>query len=548
MDWEDFGWFDLEALAAPEILERGIDYYRQGHLITAGRIEGVLAGEVIGTAGNYQVRLWIEDSKIQSHCSCPYTSFCKHSVALAFGWLENRAAFTDIRPFLDKALQDPAELPNHFQRMVYQNPLSFMRLFDKDLSKTKAVSPREMISLVRNIFQTVSGNRFNNLEVLWDKIAGVEKLLTKELLAGNQDAIRLLAEILQGIYIIYKDHTLPEMTGYFRDTILLTGNTAGHFGKDDLRELCQTVVKFYFDPGLWEFKRELKQTIFHLCEIDPDFVPNYLAEHIRDEDDSDSNNDNILELISFYELLAVEPAGLPVFDWQTSHYFEIITRKLNATGEGRLWLIDRFLSTDLEEAYRLTKTTLISGMEPKRSFRDRLIRIHWQRNEFKQAASLSFIQFQEEPNFEEYLRLKKILVNYPSDFQNYLKRLGIFLTNLENETLVLKIAIDQGNYIEVLKRLEPAREEPSLLLTVADLLIENGSNENVAVYPGIIKMLLAEKVISFWNKALRMTATYKKLCYQSGQYEAWEGFRNQLSEEYPDDLRFHRKFGSILAG
>ncbi len=553
MRWDDFAGVDLEVLTAPEVLERGINYYRNGHLITPVRIDDALAGIVIGTGGDYQARLWIEGEKIHSRCSCPYPDFCKHLVALAYGWLENKACFIDLRPLLDEALQDTSGLPGLFTQLVYQNPLNFMKLMDnRPLTAIPQASPRisrEMVNLVRNIFKNAPLFRLSQIETLRDKLARAETLLNQELAIGNPEAIPLLVEMLQGITDIYKENKLPELAAYLRGLLTLPAKTASRFTKEAIGGIYPLILQYYFEPDLWEFKEEFKEALLGYYEVHPEFLSQYLMdgctiEHLNAA--PESNNIAILNLISLYELLTVEAiiqnnSGL-------NGPLENVIQSLKSTAEGRLWLIDRLMATDPVESYRLTRSALAGGMEPKRSFRDRLITIHCRRSEFKQAASLSFIQFQEEPNFEEYLRLKDILRNHPYDWQSYLNRLRTFLDKTGNDPLWLRIAIDLGDCPEIIARLNEATQTPASLMAVADLLLENSVVEMAEVYPQVIRLLLEEKIFSCWNAALRMITVYKKMCLQTGRTGEWENFRMALMGERPDDGRFRRKFGGILGG
>lgn len=549
MDWDQFTSIDLEALTTPEVLERGFDYYRNGHLIKATRIDNVLAGVVIGTGGDYQTRLWIEEGVIHHWCSCPYPDFCKHLTAMLYGWLEGKTNFIDLRPLLDAALQDASGLPSLFTRMVHQNPINFMKLIDYTQSPSKNQSPpqasREMMNLIRNIFKNAPLFRLSHIEVLRDKLARAEKLLGQELAAGNPEALLLFMEMLQGLTAIYKENKLPGLAAYLSGLLSLPLKTAYRFTKEAIGGLYPIVLQCYLDPDLWEFKEELKKILLGFHEADPEFLPRYLTnactvDHVRSELDGPG----ILNLISFYELLTTE--AIVPNNMELNGALDNIVQSLKSTVEGRLWLIDRLIVTDPAESYRLTRTALVAGMEPKRSFRDRLIVIHWQRSEFRQAASLSFIQFQEEPNFEEYLRLKNILKDRPNDWQCYLHRIRDFLNKTGNSNLWLQIAINLGDCPEISARLKETAQTPASLLSVTGLLLEQGTPEMADVYPQVIRLLLEEKIFSCWNAALRMVIALKKMCLQTGRTGEWEIFRTELIVEHPDDGRFRRKFGGVL--
>lgn len=552
MNWHEFTSVDLEPLTTPEILERGLDYYRNGHLITPARIDNVLTGVVIGAGGDYQVRLWIDNEKIHSHCSCPYSSFCKHLVALAWGWLENKAGFIDLRPLLDTVLQDSPGLPDLLTRLVYQEPLNFLEIISNrfpDLRpQTVPQTSREMVNLIRNIFKNASLFRLSHIETLRDKLARAEALISRELAAGNPEVLPLFMEMLQGVIDIYKENKLPELAAYLRSLLPLSAKMINQFTEEAADRLFPIIFQYYLDLDLWEFKEEFQGLLLGLHRAKPEFLPQYLREACTVErlnTHPEPENTGILNWISFYELLAAEAihrnaAGL-------NQAFENVSQSLKSTVEGRLWLIDRLMAADPSESYRLAKSALTSGMEPKRSFRDRLITIHCRRSEYKQAASLSFIQFQDEPNFEEYARLKDILLrHHPEDWQSYLNRLRAFLSETGHDALWLRIAIDLGDCPEIIARLGDIAQTPSSLLAVAELVLENKGREMMEIYPQVIRLLLAEKIFSCWNSALEMMTAFKKMCFQAGQTREWEDFRVELLAERAEDVRFRRTFGGIL--
>jgi hypothetical protein len=546
MDWDQFTLIDLEALTPSEVFERGLDYYRNGHLIVTARIDDVRAGIVIGTGGDYLARLWIEDETLRYGCSCPYPDFCKHLVALANGWLDDKARFIDLRPPLDAAIQDSLRLPALLTRLVYENPLNFMKLVENNpsplASRTSSQNSREMVNLIRNIFKSAPLCRLSHLENFREQLTRVENLLQEQLAAGNPDALPHLVEMIQGMAAIYKGNRLPELATYLRKLLFLPVGAGESYTEEAIAGLYRMIFQSYFDPDLWEFKEELKAVLLGLHSMAPQLLPELISKtHAAGPD---SNNNGMLYRISLYELLATE--GMAPINTDIHQVLEKVIQDLSSTVEGRLWLIDRLMASDLSESYRLTRTALAGGMEPKRSFRDRLIEIHRRRSEFRQAASLSFIQFLEEPNFEEYLRLKEILTRHPADWRSYLQRVRAFLDKTGNDILSFRIAIDQGDCQAIKTRIGETAQTPALLLAVAGLFIETGTPETAQVYPQIIRLLLAETIFSCWNAALQMITIYKKMCRQSGWNGEWESFRDELLKEHTDDGRFRRKFGGVL--
>ena len=62
----------LEELADPRSWERGVDYYKQGNVLSVLEDKNIVVAKV-GGRHNYNVRLWLEEGELNSSCSCPMT-------------------------------------------------------------------------------------------------------------------------------------------------------------------------------------------------------------------------------------------------------------------------------------------------------------------------------------------------------------------------------------------------------------------------------------------------------------------------------------------
>lgn len=84
----------LLELAGGRSFERGEDYYRRGAVRSLVEHEGLLTARVLGNH-EYRVRFRAkENGGLSYSCSCPVGTdglFCKHCVAVALTWLEQRA-------------------------------------------------------------------------------------------------------------------------------------------------------------------------------------------------------------------------------------------------------------------------------------------------------------------------------------------------------------------------------------------------------------------------------------------------------------------------
>ncbi|WP_269507040.1 SWIM zinc finger family protein [Burkholderia sp. IMCC1007] len=93
----------IRTLADPKSFERGQAYYRDGVVSRLTERDGELSATVRGTY-RYHVAFAVgDDDTLDYACNCPVGdegAFCKHAVAVALSWLENRGetAFPDEAP------------------------------------------------------------------------------------------------------------------------------------------------------------------------------------------------------------------------------------------------------------------------------------------------------------------------------------------------------------------------------------------------------------------------------------------------------------------
>ena len=80
-------------LAGSPIFERGQRYFREGRVETIARDGARLIARVRGTE-RYDVALWVRGDALAYSCTCPFAAetFCKHCVATALAWLDQRRA------------------------------------------------------------------------------------------------------------------------------------------------------------------------------------------------------------------------------------------------------------------------------------------------------------------------------------------------------------------------------------------------------------------------------------------------------------------------
>ncbi len=535
MKWSDFSRENLEAATSPEIYRRGIEYFRQGHLVKACQIDNQISGIITGTGGDYKVRLWLEDSKLQGECSCPYPGFCKHIIALGIAWLEEKTAFIDLQPQLSTILKNPVTQKNILLDLIHKDPINFLALFP-DLVEHHFISSRGIANLIRNIF-TLPQMTLINAEALWEKIERVEQLIHRKVQDGDILAVPLLLDLLSGYEKAFTSYPNEKLIQLWKNEIRSLASLLNVCTHPELDRIYEKIWSLYLNPNLWELSSELRELLWNIHPWKSDFLFNCIDECFLTEPP-------LLVLISLYTLLAEAPFE----DSRLPNCLNRITAKLTETTDGSLWLIDKLIEFNLAQAYKLAKSCLHRFMKEQSAFRERLITIHQKRSEFKQAASLSFIQFQENPNFEEYCRLKGLLVNAPDDWGLYCKRISECLRDPSVKMLALQIFIEEGDSQGMHDNLSDILGDEALFTTAVRILGNRIQKNLIDFYPCFIKELLHRQSPSHWKLALELMVLLKRYYLSNNtEKEHWLQFQMELQRIYQGDTRFSRKFATILS-
>ncbi|MHA4094483.1 SWIM zinc finger family protein [Bacillus cereus] len=65
------------------IVDKGYEYYEDGHVEGVEIQDKKVFAFVTGNAGNYEVVIDLEDFS-ESNCECPYENYCKHMAAVVY--------------------------------------------------------------------------------------------------------------------------------------------------------------------------------------------------------------------------------------------------------------------------------------------------------------------------------------------------------------------------------------------------------------------------------------------------------------------------------
>lgn len=529
----NFSRIDLESLCSPAILERGETYYREGHLVKMCRYGQTIYGWLIGSGSTYQAMLPLRPDLGGWECSCPYPEFCKHLTALALAWLEHPEKFIDVEVILKRLLEGsgPIEI---LEKLVARHPFDLLELNKTGSHSGDFVSNRGLINLVRNLFSRIS-YRPDEVQTLWERIQNTGEMLYQRLCrgdAGTLDPLYALWEALLTTYRQYRDVKLKEVIDRQFTQIPIILAT---FDLIQIEPFFVLFFQSYLDPLLWElgagFRGILREFILKYPELAEIF------------DSSSLKEKDYLQLAACYELITDLPSEV-----LKERYLLAVKSELILRPEGRLWLIDRLIYDEPDEAYHMAKAGMrAAGDEEKSIYRDKLIQIHQVRHEFRQAAALSYLQFAEKPSIEEYERLREILSAFPQDYQSYYEKILSLLRQKKMNELLIRILLRAGDERNLKKEIYNILDKHEIVMALMDdLMVIRPALLESGIYPAVIGAALNQFKTKTPGKVLKLAAAYKKWCIQSGRKDLWEQFTGQLEElygEYPD---YQRKLGALV--
>jgi len=538
MNWNDFSLIDLEVLCSPAILERGRAYLQEGQLVQRCRFRNLLAGKILGTGGVYSARIWIEDeSRLGWECGCPYPDFCKHLAALVLGWLESRERFQLLDSFWEDCLTEPVKLREYFEKMIAKAPFDFLAVAENNRPiPPQFVTNRGLLNLTRNLlsYPCLTAADTPKFSARLENCLG---LLEERLGSGSRDALTAAAELLAGLINNYLNLPDSVVKLYILKLLSLMKRVPEVFNPEDSRFVGGELLGYYFQPRLWEMSREMRECLAPFFHNDREYIYQSLAAELEKPPEN-------FRLIALYEMVDF----LQGSDTGLKELWEAAQAALSAGEAGLLFLIDRSAEAAPDYAFRLAKAgmrkTAPSG---RKAFRERLIKLHQAGGELKQAAAHSFIQFSEEPNFEEYQRLKGLLRNFPAEWADYRGRIGRLLDESGFFQLKLRIFFAEGDFQSVRANLDRIISDRILLVDAAAELARSFYPELADIYPAIIKEIIGVEEKETRQVTLRLLAGLKKISRQNGKPEFWEQLRRELIGQYFDDYRFRKRFGAVLA-
>lgn len=180
-----------------DILRRGKDYYDEGRVLSAVEFEGILYAEVAGRADEpYSAEINLHS--LESGCTCPYRTACKHAVAaLLFYISETGKIINADKKFAEIEKMPKGDIIALLKRLIKANPAI---LSDFGLERTtSSVKP-----FVDSFGRAVTGDyNYSAQQVEISKLWGfMEKNVLNQ---KGKDAVRLCMEFLYEIKKYFND-------------------------------------------------------------------------------------------------------------------------------------------------------------------------------------------------------------------------------------------------------------------------------------------------------------------------------------------------------
>ena len=170
----------VERLASPRSFERGEAYLDEGRVgplrVGAGRINATVQG-----SESYTVELRLSNSQLRFACSCPVGvegEFCKHCVAVALSWLEDRGpsgpTLDDARTYLEGL--PPISLVELLVDHAHEDERLARRLLLLT-ARSRERAPGDMDSLRVLIDQAFAFHEFVPYREVWGYVQGIEETI-----------------------------------------------------------------------------------------------------------------------------------------------------------------------------------------------------------------------------------------------------------------------------------------------------------------------------------------------------------------------------------
>lgn len=510
---------DLQAVAFPEVLARGVTYWENGH-VRGGFVAGdTISADVMGTMGDYRVRITWDDGRLKGQCDCPYKgSFCKHAAAVVWGWLNEPERFLTADRLIEQIDRlSRAEIRRVFLQLAAQDPQRVLAVL-----AIQPVAPEQQ-GVVERLTENMARGEMGSPEWLtaWRRIL--------ELLAeAPYDKHQTLWEQLIGYGVDYlqKGDGIPEaFWDYFQQALRVWGRNADLMG-DVLPKWWNGFLTLYRQSDD-ERRRWLAVSLIDaLHENNCAELLKILAETV----------DGDWSLIGIKVGLALRTkADLRPMLNAALHELDHTLALLDACTDWQAW----------EWLKRLAQNGLRWFSSDNRLlFRERLALAHVKLGEPRQAFVLLLANFRERPGWGEYLELMKV-AEAARELERGRKEARSILHKSQRWEILARLLLHEKDG-QALAAIAPLLEPVSpCLLEAARYLREDYPGCARELYQSKIRYLIGQGTRRAVREAIPYLAELKRLDREEGWSDLWEAFRRALVDEITDPIAL-RMTGSLL--
>lgn len=242
-----------------KIFDRGLSYFRNGHVKKIWLEDNILYAIVLGSYGDYQPRIEDDGGHFAYHCTCPYEgSCCKHVVATGLAFLQQKEK---IVANAQKTTEDQDDLKNQLLHLSQEDLADFIIL---SLKTHKHWKDRLLKETAKRLEQKGGGN-INNLYqkqflALFNRICTILEE-HNQYGGGEEEEEDEVYEALDDIVQLFRENKLDK----------------------SLKQDFIDKMFYYYDWGNSGMNDMVWQAVYDICDTRDDWL--YVIDKLQKKDD-----------------------------------------------------------------------------------------------------------------------------------------------------------------------------------------------------------------------------------------------------------------------
>ncbi|OGD47008.1 hypothetical protein A3K69_01580 [Candidatus Bathyarchaeota archaeon RBG_16_57_9] len=200
--------FEVARVFGEKTFRSGKDYFEEGRVLSAIKLENRVLGEVLGTE-KYLTQITMDG--LRSSCTCPVRVNCKHGAALILQFLNGTYVDGD-RIIHDLERAEKIELIKTLKNLIEENPtllLSIQETRKEPSDKLEASVEKQIIKMLKNVID--SGYADEDFAKTFAKLVKTNStLISKELIFYILEFLISNSERYGYFYNDYSDYTFGE--------------------------------------------------------------------------------------------------------------------------------------------------------------------------------------------------------------------------------------------------------------------------------------------------------------------------------------------------